>query len=290
MRMRHAAALAASLLVVAATPRFVLAAPCGRPDLRAAFPDDGALGVPLDATLAAVYAETADYLGEPVELTTGAATVTLSAEFDASERRLFVRSAALEPETSYSARWPALRGLFSAGHGLGKTVSFATGSQLDLGPPEFGGIRRVDWDLVHVKDECTDDLEPRFRFDFELEPSSDDGGIAALSLLLFQTRGHAVQGGAPRLLAQRAVPGDGQARLELTVGESTGELCFPATVRDLVGRVSPTGSDEHCLVTTAPPFFYGCHFPVRAPPTAGAWGCALLCLEAALRRRTWRVR
>jgi hypothetical protein len=287
--MSRGALFTGCFLLASLTAPIAAAAPCGRPDLRAAFPGDGATEVPIDATLAAVYAETADYLAEPVELSSAGATLTLSAEFDASERRLFVRSAALEPNTTYSIHWPALRGLSSAGHGLGKTVEFATSAQTDQLAPEFGGIRRLEWDLVQVKDECTDELEPRFRFDFELAPSSDDSSRDSLALLLFQTRGRAVQDGAPRLLRQLSVPEDAKTRLDLTVGESSGHVCFAAVVRDLVGRISPTGSDEHCVVTTAPPFFYGCQMLARAPQTSGLVGYALLCVLVARRRRDWRA-
>jgi hypothetical protein len=257
--------------------------------LRAAFPGDGADQVPLDASLSAVYAETADYLGEPVTLSSGGASVELTAGFDASERRLFVQSAMLQPQTDYSLAWPALRGLSSAGHGLGQTISFRTGTQSDLDSPEFGGIRRVDWDLRQVRDDCTDDLEERFRFDFELGAASDDGGNGSLALLLFQTQGPAVHDGGPRLLEQRALPESNRARLELTVADTTGHVCFAAMVRDLVGRTSPTGSDEHCVDTTAPPFFYGCRVSAAKSESAGGYCLALVCVWLARRRRGGRT-
>ncbi len=62
----------AMLLLATAGALFVSmaaqAAPCGKPDLLDALPPDGADGVPTDATPSAIYAHTADYLGEDVPL------------------------------------------------------------------------------------------------------------------------------------------------------------------------------------------------------------------------------
>lgn len=284
-----ALAFASGVTALTFTARSARAEPCGRPDLRAAFPMDGAAHVPLNAVLSAVYAETADYLGEPVELSSAGVPVALSAEFDASERRLFVRDAGLQPDTSYSLAWPALRGLSSAGHGVGRTVAFSTGARSDLEPPEFGGIRKLEWDLTQVRDGCTDDLEPRFRFDFQLGDASDDGGSDSLALLLFQTRGSGTSGGTPRLLAQRELPPSKRAELDLTVGEATGKVCFAAVVRDLLGQISASGSDEHCVKTTAPPFFYGCRVRPASAANDTFWGFALVAAVIAARRRRWRA-
>lgn len=283
------ALLALGVGLAASAPRVAQAEVCGRPDLRATFPGDTASEVPLDAALSAIYAETADYLGEAVELQANGAPLPVTPEFDASERRLFLRNAPLEPATSYTLTWPALRGLSSAGHGLGKTITFTTGTQGDLDSPEFTGIRRLDWDLEQVRDECTDDLEQRFRFDFELGEANDDGGAGSLALLLFQTRGPAVHGDMPRLLEQRALPATHRARLELTVEDTTGHVCFAAVVRDLVGRISATGSDEHCVDTTAPPFFYGCSLGgATRESQGGVLGLALVCAWLAQHRRSGR--
>ncbi|HWA78480.1 MAG TPA: Ig-like domain-containing protein [Polyangiaceae bacterium] len=284
--------LAALLLCLAGlcgAPRLAFADPCGRPDLRATFPADGASNVPVNATLSAVYAETADYLDEPVELSSAGVATPVSAEFDASERRLSIASPALAPNTSYTLVWPALRGLSSAGHGLGRTITFATGAGSDVEAPEFAGIRKVSWDLEQVRDDCTDDLESRFRFDFELGGATDDGGRDSLALLLFQTRGPGTREEGPRVVAQTGLAQSERARVQLTVGEATGRVCFAAVVRDLLGRISTTGSDEHCVRTTAPPFFYGCAMRAGAPNLVGPGSLGLVFALVARRRRRWRA-
>lgn len=280
--------LALSALGIA--PRLALAAPCGRPDLRATFPADGATDVPQNAVLSAAYAETADYLSEPVELTSAGVTRTVDAQFDASERRLVIANPALTANTSYTLAWPALRGLSSAGHGLGRTITFTTGAADDLDPPEFEGIRKLSWDLDQVRDDCTDDLEQRFHFDFELGAARDDGGARSLALLLFQTKGPGTRESGPRLVSQTELPKSERTRLELTVEEATGRVCFAAVVRDLLGRISPTGSDEQCVHTTAPPFFYGCAVRPGTSSSYGVANLALACLLIVRRRRSWRVR
>lgn len=284
----HSIRWAACLAVFSiALTRPAVADDCGRPNLKASFPPDGASSVPLNATLSASYAESAEYLNEPVTLTSDTAERSLSARFDSSERRLIVDAPGLDPDTHYTLAWPALRGISTAGHGSTKSVSFTTGDTPDATPPAFEGITRLDWDLVHPRDECTDDLEPRLRFDFIFGAASDDGGTDSLELLLFQSKGGALPGDAPRFVASRALPSKSRTTVDLTVADATGDVCFAAMVRDLVGNVSPTGSDTHCIRTTAPPIFYGCS--IGGGPTEPAPGAALaVAVFAALLGRRYR--
>jgi hypothetical protein len=222
--------------------------------------------VPLNATLSAVHAASADYLAEVVTLSSIHGERSLNARFDGSERRLLVDAAELEADTEYRLAWPALRGLTTAGHGSGKTISFTTGAENDGGPPTFAGISQLEWDWVHPRDECTDDLERRMRFGFRFGPAVDDGGTESLALVLFQTQGPTVPDDAPRFIAERELSKDGRLKLDLTVHDATGRVCFASGVRDLALNISATGSETHCIQTTAPPIFYGCQLSGRASP------------------------
>lgn len=268
--------------------RGAAAAECGRADLQSAFPADGARSVPLNATLSAVYAESADYLGEPVRLSSPTGEETLEVAFDTSERRLSSLHASLAADTTYTIQWPALRGLASAGHGSGRTVTFTTSSSMDVAPPDFAGITGLSWDLVHPRDDCTDDLEERYRFDLKVAPALDDSGNDGLALLVFQTRGPALEDGAPRLLALRNYPSSQRLSLELPVSAASGRGCFAALARDLVGATSASGANEWCVEPAAPPFFYGCSLGVRRN-TAWPVG-ALLFGMLSLKRRSGRRR
>ena len=279
----------AVLALLGLSARPALADDCGKPDLQATFPVDGALSVPLNATLSAIYAAGADYLGEPVTLSSSNGERTLSARFDASERRLLVETPELEANTQYSLAWPALRGLSTAGHGTSKTISFSTGNSVDAEAPSFAGIERIEWDWVHPRDECTDDLEPRMRFSFRFGPASDDGGDASLELLLFQTQGPTIRDDAPRFIAGSALPENHRSDVDLIVGDATGKVCFASIVRDLVGNVSATGSDTHCLRTTAPPIFYGCALQPRAPSRHSFLILTSAAIAMLLRRRRRRA-
>lgn len=245
-------------LTIALVASPAAAAPCGNPDLRAAFPPDGAGVVPLNAKLSAVYAESADYLGEPVTITDGAGPRPLSVTFDPTERRLSAMDPGLASDQSYTVEWPALRGVSTAAHGKGAVVTFTTGAAEDVAAPAFAGISRLTGDLAHPLDECTDELEPRMFFDFTLGAVDDDGGKESLALLTFQTQGRGLEGGEPKLVALTAWPADSTQRVELSVDGATGHVCFATVARDLLFRVSATGSDEHCVDLAEPPFFYGC--------------------------------
>jgi hypothetical protein len=276
-------ALTAGLALFAAA-NAARAQSCGSPDLRSAFPPDGAAFVPIDAGVSAVYAETADYLGEPVTITDAAGTRTLDVTFDPGERRLIAQDPGLAASSSYTIAWPSLRGLTTAAHGSGATVTFTTGTEVDSLAPTFAGIKSLHGDLAHLEDECTEEPEPRMTFDFTLGAADDDGGRESLALLVFQTQGSQLSDGTPKLVMLRGWPEDSKARVELPVDGATGHVCFAAAARDLVDRISATASVEHCVELAEPPFFYGCAFsPVRR--RAEGWLALGFFLWISLRRR-----
>lgn len=285
--MKRLAVALCALALVATTPDDAFAQPCGRPDVTAAFPDDGATGVPLDAILSAVYTETTEYLGEPVVFRGPDGERELAASFDVAEHRLFVTPEPLLPATEYRIVWPELRGLSTAAPGLGREVTFTTGGAIDRGPPEFEGLTGLDWDIRHVDDECTDELEARFRFDLRLGAASDDV-VDALAVLVFQTRGPSIAA-APTLVALRPLPDDRRLAVDLAVGPTTGRVCFAAVARDLALAVSASGHVERCVETTAPPFFYGCALG-GADGTRAAWLPLLAASALLLGRRARRGR
>ncbi len=267
---------AAALAIAGLTSWPVAAAPCARPDLVDAFPPADAALVPTDASLYAHYALTAVYAGEPVELMqVGVGTEVVPARFDATERLLTVTPPrGLAPGGEYVIRWPELRGSNTVERGLARDVRFTVGEGPDLGPPVFGGVRDIAWDLDSAHDDCTDSRALRYVVDLDLEPAMDDGGRDSLALVIFQTAGPRVEG-APRPVHVGPVPGlDGasRARVRLAIGEGVGHVCFAAIVRDLRGNVSGGGNREVCVETIEPPFFVGCAVvPVGAPPVAFAW-------------------
>jgi hypothetical protein len=266
-----------------------LGAPCGKPDLVAAFPDDGATGVPTNATLSARYAPTAEYLGEPLELRHPAGTdEPVEGEWAPATGMLtVVPPEGLAPGDEYTMVWPRLRGLGTASLGRGLSATFTVGDGPDEAPPRFDGLLGIDWDVDRDRDDCTDSLEERFVFDLTAGAASDDFPSRLLTLHVFQTRGPGVsgsQGAEPVLVA--AYPGDGRTvRIERSIHDGEGEVCFAAFVADLAGRTSGGTDRERCVETVAPPFFYGCQ---AAAPSGGAHAGLPLVLGAlalTLRRR-----
>jgi len=284
LRSLTAAAVAAALAAAAGSAR---AAPCGRPDLVDMVPGDGATGVPVNATLAAHYQASADYLGEDVVLVApGSVEEVLPATFDATEGRLAVTPPApLVPGGSYIIRWPALRGLSTAMPGTGGQSRFTVGTAADAQSPVFGGATGVAWDLERRVGDCSDDIEERMVFDVSLTPASDDGGRGGLTLLLFQTVGPHADGRSIPVLS-RALPAAGAAaRVALATPDAVGEVCFAALVRDTTGKVSASGSEEACVVTTAPPFFNGCSVGAGGARAHAVVALALALAVARARRR-----
>jgi hypothetical protein len=284
----------AGLVIGLAAAAPARAAPCGRPDLVDMVPPDGAMDVPPNATLAAHYASSADYLGEAVvlESPTPGSMDALPATFDATEGRLWATPpSALAPGGPYVIHWPALRGLNAAAPGTGGTATFFVAATPDAAAPTFDGVTGVRWDLDRSTNDCTDGIEERFVFDVDLGAADDDGGRDGLTLLLFQTSGRPAgdAGGASVQVLARALPAPGtSARVELPTNEAVGRVCFAGLVRDTTGRVSNSADREACVETTAPPFFRGCSIGGGgggAAPGGAPLALALLVAWAVARRR-----
>jgi MYXO-CTERM domain-containing protein len=104
-----------------------------------------------------------------------------------------------------------------------------------------------------------------------------------LTLVVFQTAGPALAGGAPEpVLVERMPERGADVRVWRSIDAAVGRVCFSALVRDSLGRTSG-GADETCVTTVRPPFFYGCSVS-GAPGGSPAW-LAALALAAVLRRR-----
>jgi len=272
--------LALSALLLAARAD----AACNRPDLEFAVPPDAAEDVPPNAKLFARYRATAEYLDEDVTLTGPGGELTLTGEWSSPETLLSV-SPKLEPGESYTVEWPALRGFSTASKGKGGSVSFTVGTTPDQEAPIFSGLSDVSWDVDRDRDDCTDSLEDRYVFDFELGEASDDGGRDSLMVVLFQTKGPDISSSSPVPVSVQRIPSEGQSmRLRTTLRAGEGDVCFAAVARDLTGQVSASGAKEVCVETVAPPFFEGCSAARRAPGRGALAFLSVLLLAAALRR------
>jgi MYXO-CTERM domain-containing protein len=259
-------------------------APCNLPDLLESLPPDGAAGVPTNAVPTALYAVSADYLGEPVIVTEeGGGEVSVVVTFDRAEGVLRATPAQpLRAAAAYIVEWPELRGIGTASKGRSATVRFVTGTALDLTPPTFGGVTDSDWQFEREMDDCTDRLEDRFVFDIGLSPAEDDGSAGGLLLRVFQTRGPRTDPAAPEPVLIRSWPAD-ERRVEVVRTQTTalGPVCFSAIVSDLVGQPSSGGERETCLTTVEPPFFEGCAV-ARPGPARGVPYALLLVIGAGL--------
>ena len=279
---------ALSLLVINAAA----AAPCGRPDLLETFPADGATDVPVNVRLSARYAATAEYVNEEVTLEhVGFETEAPRVTFDPTEGRLsFEPSLPLVPGDSYVIRWPALRGLTTAGAGKGAEVKFTAGSTQDVEPPLFGGVRAITWDVERIDDDCTDSLEDRFVFDLSLDHAADDGGRGMLTLLVFQSKGGSATMSPTPVLAQRFPESGSRVTVQRAIDSAAGNVCFAALARDSSGRVSSSADREVCVATVRPPFFYGCAVsPVGGGRSdRGAALISILGFAAVIRQRARR--
>jgi hypothetical protein len=286
-----------SLLAVAALgAAFAFAAParaqdCARPDVVDTVPIDGARDVPVNAALVARYAITAEYFKEEVRFgPVGDEPLSLVGSYVRDEQLLtVVPPEPLAPGVEYEIEWPGLRGLFSASKGRSRKVRFTAGSAADAEPPRFDGLAGFDWDYEREKDDCTDRVEERFVFDFDVGFAEDDGGRDSLSLVVFQTRGPHVAPDAPKPIHVGRFPAPGQrVRLIDTVANATGSVCYAALARDSTGMPS-SGGEERCATTVEPPFFYGCSaVPGRVTSAAALGFAAALLLASRGRRRTSR--
>jgi hypothetical protein len=276
---------------VAVVPLSVSAAPCGASDLISTFPPDGARAVAKNATLSALYAPTAEYDGELISLAhADGETEMLTGSFDSAEGLLSATPSDLLIEgDEYVVTWPGLRSSVEGGHGAGAEVSFTASGVIDAEPPTFDGLSGVEWDIDRARDECTDSLEDRFTFDLGLGKASDDGGRASLALVVYQTRGPGISEHDPPVqVSITPIPEKGQpVRVERSVDDATGLVCFAAMTRDLTGAVSGGADQNVCTTTVPPPFFYGCGVPRgggNAPPLSCRSTLAILATSLVVRR------
>jgi hypothetical protein len=264
---------------------------CGKPDLVVTFPPDDAENVPSNAELAAFYRPTAVYDDEAVVLETDGDASELTASFDPAEVSLRVTPPdGLVPGADHVVTWPKLHGTGTTSLGSGARVSFGVSEDPDETAADFDGLDHVEWDVKRHRDDCTDSTEERFAFDLRVGRASDDSGAENLALVVFQTRGPTVDlDSAPRPVLVTRYPGDGETvRVERSLGEGSGEVCFAAFVRDLVPDHAPSGADrEVCAKTIEPPFFYGCRMSarsVRSPNGRASLAFALFALSLLLLR------
>jgi len=285
-------ALIAALTVMSAAAAAAFAAPCGKPDLLDMIPPDQATGVPPNATLAAIYQRSAEYVNEQVVVKTPDGTEqALPASFDSTEGRLSVTPPDLLPPGEYTVTWPVLRALASATPGLGGQTTFVVGTTFDAEPPAFEGVLGVRWDYEREADDCTDEITQRYVFDVDIGVASDDGGRDGLTLILFQTRGPAADGGSVPVYARALPDRDGATvRVALVPADVIGEVCFAGLVRDTTGKISNSADREVCVKTVAPPFFRGCSVAPGGGADSAACVPALALLIAVCRRRRSRSR
>lgn len=280
------AAAGAAWLCVASPAR---AEPCGRPDVDATFPPQGASGVPQNAILAAHYRAPADYGGEPVTLTLDETTdVPVDVAYDNGESML--RAVPLAPLAPgrYSVVWPALRGVATS-VGLGATRSFSVGTAVDTAPPHFDGLRKATWDFSREEDPCTDSQADRYEYQLSLGEHADDLPSSLLSVVVFETRSPKHPAGTPPIeLAVVPLPAGGSITI-LRPSKEAGKVCFAAVLRDLALYTSGGGDQEACVDTVEPPFFEGCSFAARGRSTPAPLGLVLLALVALRARRRGRV-
>lgn len=300
-QLTRGAALTAAVLCAATHAR---ADQCTSSDIMYTLPANGATDVPSNATLVAQYPPDTAYVDEPVTFNgpnPGGSDIPIDPVpscadlspgnfcFSDSEALLkLMPPEDLVPGGNYTVKWPGLRGL-TASKGRGKTVTFTVGADPDVTPPTFQGLQGVSWDIDRSKDDCTNQEVDRFAFDLTPGDATDDFGKDLLTLVVDQTLGPNIPASAPPVQVARVrLPERGQtARVELSLDDGAGDVCFAAFVLDLVNGHAPSnGNDKQvCTTTTRPPFFYGC----GVAPFGGARGraapLALLLLSLAWRRR-----
>ncbi|NRA35466.1 MAG: hypothetical protein HRU17_19225 [Polyangiaceae bacterium] len=252
------------------TPASVRAGECGKPDLLHSAPVDGAV-VPLNASLRAYYASSAELIDEDVTIQPegDSEAVAVAAEFSPNEGILSFEPDFLEEGKAYTLSWPELRGFGTATRGEGRTLNFDVSGALDQDPPEFVGVSDVVWDLRRQRDPCTESDQDRYEFLISLSPADDDGGRENLTLQIFQSRGPRIR--SPSSLGHLPLPASGDpAIVNLALNDAIGEVCFAAQVLDLRGQTSTSLSQEVCVTTVGPPFFYGCSLSPMALPVGSS--------------------
>jgi hypothetical protein len=241
-------------------------AQCDEPEIESTIPlqyEDHLATVPPNATLSARYSASAVYESEPVLLKPdGLPALSLMGTFDAVEGLLkVVPPEGLVPGKAYRVTWPGLRGM-SGPRGNDVVVDFSVSATPDATAPVFSGITALDWHWTRKNDPCTDDLQDRHTFLLTPGGVVDDGGLDALSVLVFQTRGPGIV--EPRLVHIAAMPRQGKAiSIPLGAKQSVGAVCFTALVRDSLYRTSNANTPPMCVTTIEPPYFVGCAYGGR---------------------------
>jgi hypothetical protein len=246
-------------------------AECDEPEIESTIPlqyETALATVPPNATLSARYSASAIYESEAVSLKPdGMPALSLMGTFDAVEGLLkVVPPEGLAPGRTYRLTWPGLRGM-SGPRGKSVVVDFTVSATSDTTAPVFGGITALDWNWTRKNDPCTDDIQDRYAFLLTPGGATDDGGLDALSVLVFQTRGPGITD--PRLVHIAAMPRAGKAiSVPLGSQQSVGSICFTALVRDSQLRTSNANTPPLCVTTTEAPYFVGCAYGGRGGGTS----------------------
>jgi hypothetical protein len=286
--MRALTVVAATLLATLFSIR--VDADCDEPSIESTVPlqyEAPLATVPPNATLLARYSASAVYEGEPVVLKPeGMPPLMLTGTFDAVEGLLkAVPPEGLTPGLVYRVTWPGLRGM-TGPRGKNTVVDFNASATPDTSPPVFSGVSALDWDWTRKTDACTDELLDRYTFLLTPGGVTDDGGVDALSVLIFQTSGPGIA--APRLVHIAAMPRKGATlRVPLGSAQGVGTLCFSALVRDSQMRTSNANTQPMCVTTTEAPYFVGCAFAPRSSRSMGLLWTVLGLIGLSRVRRRW---
>jgi hypothetical protein len=258
-------------------------------------PRDGAVDVPTNAILSAIYGTGAfdDGTGRVTLEEVGGEEVMLTATLDALQS--LTVSPALKPNTDYVVKWP---GLFTAVtsnvdggepplpvRGSGREVQFSTGSAEDERAPTFGdGLLGVSWNYEREFDGCSDSFSERYLFHFEPSEPEDDAPVDLLSVVILQSEGHS--SGSVQQVGRRPYRPGEPVTVRQIAANAVGHVCFRAVVEDSAGH-STNPSPAVCADTDQPPFFEGCS--VARHTTGGPWPLSLLLmLSGGLGFHFWR--
>lgn len=286
--MRALTAVAATLFAILSANR--VDADCDEPEIESTIPlqyESTLATVPPNATLSARYSASAVYEGEPIVLKPdGMPPLTLMGTFDAVEGLLKVLPPeGLSPGRIYRVTWPGLRGM-TGPRGKNTVVDFNVSATPDASAPVFSGIAALDWDWTRKTDPCTDELLDRYTFLLTPGGATDDGGVDALAVLVFQTSGPGIA--APRLVHIAAMPRVGKTvKVPLGSMQGVGTLCFSALVRDSQMRTSNANTQPVCVATTEAPYFVGCGYGRRSPKSTALIWTGLVLVGLSRVRRRW---
>ena len=116
-------------------------------------------------------------------------------------------------------------------------MTFKVGDGPDTSAPTFDGLKKIFWDLDREQDECTNAQQDRFYFDLTPGSVSDDFDRELLALRIFQTKGPTLGPSEREKIALVPLPPQGESvRVELSVTDATGDVCFAAIEDALKAR------------------------------------------------------